>query len=69
MKVNGSTIIWKVWAFIFGMMADSIKANTKTIKSMVSASTPGQMAAAMKDTGTVANSMAWARTWSQKTTK
>ena len=62
MKVNGSTIIWKVWVFIFGMMADSIKANIKTIKNMVSASTPGLMAGATKVTGTVANSMAWAPT-------
>lgn len=46
-----------------------IKDNIRTIRNMVTEFTHGQMAVAMKATGSEESSMGWALTWSQKTAK
>ena len=58
-KVNGFKIIWSVLASIFGTMVESIKVNTRTTKSMVTAFIHGLMVVVMKDTGIEANNMGW----------
>jgi hypothetical protein len=55
-KENGSKTIWRVQAFTSGMTEECTRANIKTIRSMATESTRGQMAAATKDTGLEANS-------------
>ena len=55
-KENGSKTIWKAQASTSGMTEECIRASIKTIRSMAMESTRGQMAAAMKDTGSEANS-------------
>lgn len=50
-KENGRTTTWREWACIFGTMAESMRANTRMIRSMGLASTFGQMVDPMKATG------------------
>jgi hypothetical protein len=54
-KVNGLIIIWMVWEYILGLMADVIWVNTKMIKSMDTVSTSGLMVAFTLDNGCVEN--------------
>ena len=56
-KVNGLIIIWMVWVFTLGLMADAIWVNTKMIKSMDMVSTSGLMVAFTLDNGCVGNNM------------
>ena len=68
-KENGLKIIWKAWEFIFGMTAECIKVNTKMIRSMAMAYTPGQTAVVTRATGSEESSMVWDPTLCQKTKK
>ena len=54
-KVNGLIIIWMVWVFTLGLMADVIWVNIKMIKSMVTVSTSGLMVVFTSDNGCVEN--------------
>jgi hypothetical protein len=69
MKENGSKIIWKGWASIFGMMVACIKANIKMTKSMGLVYTVGQMVVVMRDIGLEGNSMVLALIKFQKKKK
>ena len=57
MRANGKTIIWKVSAYMFGMMEESMKANIRMIKNMDLECILGQMADVMKVIGGKVNSM------------
>jgi hypothetical protein len=56
-KVNGLTIIWKVWESILGKMEGNTKVSIKMTRSMVSDFIPGLTRGSIKVCGIEASSM------------
>lgn len=56
-KENGSTTIWREWAFTLGKMEGATKANIETIRSMGTEFTHGQITECIKVCGSVVNNM------------
>ena len=61
-KENGSTTIWREWAFTRGKMEDATKVNIETIRSMGTEYTHGQIIECIKGCGSAANNTASAST-------
>jgi hypothetical protein len=56
-KESGRITIWRDLAFMFGMMEENMKGNTRMIRSMVLGFTLGLMVDAMKVIGIKGNNM------------